>query len=151
MLQTLTNPLSRWVLACALVAAPLVFPGASLAQTTSDSFAQMPPGAAPPPPQAAPPGVAGQQPGASGNPICQRLEVQLPPVERGGWGDRAKDGQTRRYQDAQARQQAELDRITQQGRRTGCGDANSFFSIFNQQNSQCGPINSQIQKMRGNL
>src|SRR5262249_60646677 len=58
---------------------------------------------------------------------------------------------SRRSQDAQARKQAELDRITQQGKRMGCGEPNSFFSIFNQQNSQCGPINSQIQKMRGNL
>src|SRR5215813_11215522 len=149
MLQTLTNPLSRWFLACALLAAPVALPGVGFAQT-NDSYAQMPPGAVPPPPQAGPPGVAGQ-PGASGNPICQRLEVQLATIERGGSGDPAKDEQIRRYQDAQARQQGELERITQQGKRMGCGDAASFFSIFNQQNSQCGPINNQIQQMRGNL
>jgi len=151
MLQTLTNPLSRWLLACALLAAPLALSSGSLAQS-SDSFAQMPSGAAPPPPQAAPPGAPGQPPGATGNPICQRLEVQLASIDRGtGSGDPAKDEQIRRYQDAQARQQAELDRVTQQGKRMGCGDASSFFSIFNQQNAQCGPINNQIQQMRGNL
>src|SRR5215470_10895889 len=146
MLQTLNNPLSRWLLACALLAAPLALPSVGLAQT-NDSFAQMPLGAVPPPqPQ------AGQPPGATGNPICQRLEVQLATIDRGaGSGDPAKDEQIRRYQDAQARQQAELDRVTQQGKRMGCGDASSFFSIFNQQNSQCGPINNQIQQMRGNL
>src|SRR5262249_62371 len=80
------------------------------------------------------------------------LEVQLASIDRGtGSGDPAKDEQIRRYQDAQARQQAELERVTQQGKRMGCGDASSFFSIFNQQNSQCGPINNQIQQMRGNL
>src|SRR5215510_6361891 len=150
MLQTLTNPLSRWLLACALLAAPLALSSGSLAQT-SDSFAQMPPGAAPPPPQAGPPVVPGQQPGATGNPICQRLEVQLASIDRGtGSGDPAKDEQIRRYQDAQARQQAELDRVTQQAKRMGC-ESSGFFSLFNQQNAQCGPVNNQIQQMRGNL
>ena len=141
MLQTLTNPLSRWLLACALLAAPMVFPRASLAQT-NDSYAQMPPGAVPPP-QAAPPA-------AGGNPVCQRLEGQLATVERGGSGDPVKDEQIRRYQDAQARQQGELDRVTQQAKRMGCEGA-GFFSMFNQNAAQCGPVNNQIQKMRGNL
>ncbi|MCP4621063.1 MAG: DUF2865 domain-containing protein [Bradyrhizobium sp.] len=145
MLQTLTNPLSRWLLACALLAAPLALPSGSLAQTTSDSFAQMPgPGSAPPP-------AAGQPPGATGNPVCQRLEVQLASIERGaGTGDPAKDEQIRRYQDAQARQQAELDRVTNQAKRMGC-ESSGFFSMFNQNSQQCGPVNNQIQKMRGNL
>jgi uncharacterized protein DUF2865 len=149
MLQSLTNPLSRWLLACALFAAPLALSSSSLAQT-SDSFAQMPPG--PGPGAAPPPQAGGQPPGATGNPICQRLEVQLATIDRGaGTGDPAKDEQIRRYQEAQARQQGELDRVTQQAKRMGCGDASSFFSIFNQQNSQCGPLNNQIQQMRGNL
>ena len=145
MLQTLTNPLSRWFLACALLAAPIALPGESFAQANDDSFAQMPPGAAPPPPQQAGP------PGASGNPVCQRLEVQLATIDRGsGTGDPAKDEQVRRYQEAQARQQAELDRLTQQAKRIGC-ESSGFFSLFNQNSAQCGPVNNQIQRMRGNL
>jgi hypothetical protein len=147
MLHTLTNPLSRWLLACALLAAPLALPSDGSAQT-NDSFAQMPPGAAPAPP---PPPQAGQPPGAAGNPICQRLEVQLATIDRGaGSGDPAKDEQIRRYQDAQARQQGELDRVTSQARRMGC-DSSGFFSLFNQNSAQCGPVNNQIQQMRGNL
>ena len=145
MLQTLTNPLSRWFLACALLAAPIALPGESFAQANDDSFAQMPPGAAPPPPQQASP------PGASGNPVCQRLEIQLATIDRGsGTGDPAKDEQVRRYQEAQARQQAELDRLTQQAKRIGC-ESSGFFSLFNQNSAQCGPVNNQIQRMRGNL
>src|SRR5262245_40789622 len=145
MLHTLTNPLSRWLLACALLAAPFALPSDGLAQT-NDSFAQMPAGAAPPPPP-----QAGQPPGATGNPICQRLEVQLATIDRGaGSGDPAKDEQIRRYQDAQARQQAELDRVTSQAKRMGC-DSSGFFSLFNQNSAQCGPVNNQIQQMRGNL
>jgi hypothetical protein len=148
MLQTLTNPLSRWLLACALLAAPLALSDRGLAQVNdkanervNDSFAQMPPGAAP---QAGPPG-------AGGNPICQRLEMQLSTIDRGtGTGDPAKDEQIRRYQDSQARQQAELDRVSAQAKRMGC-DSSGFFSIFNQQPAQCGPLNNQIQQMRGNL
>lgn len=145
MLQTLTNPLSRWFLACALLAAPIALPSESFAQANDDSFAQMPPGAAPPPPQQAGP------PGASGNPVCQRLEIQLATIDRGsGTGDPAKDEQVRRYQEAQARQQAELDRLTQQAKRMGC-ESSGFFSLFNQNSAQCGPVNNQIQRMRGNL
>lgn len=144
MLQTLTNPLSRWFLACAVLAAPLAFPRDGAAQMNdrvNDSFAQMPPGAAVPP-QAGPP---------AGNPICQRLEAQLGTIDRGtGSGDPAKDEQIRRYADSQARQQAELDRLTTQAKRMGC-DSSGFFSIFNQQSAQCGPVNNQIQQMRGNL
>jgi hypothetical protein len=145
MLHTLTNPLSRWFLACALLAAPLALPSDGFAQT-NDSFAQMPPGAAPPPPP-----QAGQPPGVTGNPICQRLEVQLATIDRGaGTGDPAKDEQIRRYQDAQARQQGELDRVTSQAKRMGC-ESSGFFSLFNQNSAQCGPVNNQIQQMRGNL
>jgi hypothetical protein len=32
----------------------------------------------------------------------------------------------------------------------GC-DASGFFSLFNNQSAQCGPVNNQIQQMRGNL
>ncbi len=147
MLQTLTNSLSRWFLACAMLAAPLAFSSDSLAQVNdrvNDSFAQTP-GAAPPPPQ------AGQPPGATGNPICQRLEGQLATIDRGaGSGDPAKDEQIRKYQEAQTRQQGELDRVVSQAKRMGC-ESSGFFSLFNQNSAQCGPVNNQIQQMRGNL
>ena len=32
----------------------------------------------------------------------------------------------------------------------GC-DGSGFFSLFNGQSAQCGPVNNQIQQMRGNL
>ena len=112
-----------------------------LAATGTPASAQMPPGAAPPP----------QQQGAQANPICIRLEGQLASVDRGaGGGDPAKEEQIRRYQESATRQQAELDRVTLQAKRQGC-DSSGFFSLFNGQSAQCGPLNNQIQQMRGNL
>ena len=67
-----------------------------------------------------------------------------------GTGDPAKDEQIRRYQEAQAKQQAELDRVTSQAKRMGC-ESSGFFSLFNGQSAQCGPVNNQIQQMRANL
>jgi hypothetical protein len=84
------------------------------------------------------------------NPICPRLEAQLATIDRGGSGDPARDEQIRRYQDAAAKQQGELDRVRSQAKRMGC-DSSGFFSLFNGQSAQCGPINSQIQQMRANL
>src|SRR3954468_2620690 len=133
MLQTLTFSLSRWLLACAVL-----FCSAALA---TGAFAQTPPGAVPPPPQQ----------GATGNPMCQRLEAQLATIDRGtDSGDPAKDAQIRRYQEAASRQQGELDRVTSQAKRMGC-DSSGFFSLFNGQSAQCGPVNNQIQQMRANL
>ena len=127
--QTLIAPLSRWILTCAVLF--------GIAASGSDAVAQTPPGAAPPPSQA--------------NPICIRLEGQLAAVDRGaGGGDPAKEEQIRRYQDAQTKQQAELDRVTLQAKRMGC-ESSGFFSLFNGQSAQCGPVNNQIQQMRGNL
>ncbi|HEY4973482.1 MAG TPA: DUF2865 domain-containing protein, partial [Steroidobacteraceae bacterium] len=94
----------------------------------------------PGPPQNVPPG----------NPMCPRLEAQLAAIDRGGVGDPAKDEQIRRYQDAANKQQGELDRVTSQAKRMGC-DSSGFFSLFNGQSAQCGPVNNQIQQMRGNL
>ena len=71
-------------------------------------------------------------------------------VDRGGGGDPAKDEQIRRYQEAASKQQGELDRITLQAKRMGC-DSSGFFSLFNNQSAQCGPVNNQIQQMRANL
>ncbi len=81
--------------------------------------------------------------------MCARLEAQLATVDRGG-GDPAKDEQIRRYQEAASKQQGELDRVTSQAKRMGC-DSSGFFSLFNGQSAQCGPVNNQIQQMRANL
>ncbi len=82
--------------------------------------------------------------------MCVRLEGQLAGLDRGANGDPARDEQIRRYQDSQAKQQAELDRVTMQAKRMGC-DSSGFFSLFSGQSAQCGPVNTQIQQMRANL
>jgi hypothetical protein len=85
------------------------------------------------------------------NPICPRLEAQLASIDRsGGGGDPARDEQIRRYQDAAAKQQSELERVTMQAKRMGC-DSSGFFSIFSGRSAECGPVNNQIQQMRSNL
>src|SRR6266404_8757558 len=127
--ETLIAPFSRWILACAAL-----FGAVAL---NVDASAQINPG--PPPSQ-----------GAAVNPMCPRLEAQLATIDRGGGGDPAKEEQIRRYQDAAAKQQSELDRVTQQAKRMGC-DSSGFFSLFNGQSAQCGPVNNQISQMRGNL
>ncbi|KRQ97935.1 hypothetical protein CQ12_25125 [Bradyrhizobium jicamae] len=138
MLEIRIIPFSLRILTCAVllgIAAP------ALAQTNEDAMAQMPPGAVPPPPQQ----------GAQANPICIRLEGQLATIDRGaGTGDPAKDEQIRRYQEAQAKQQSELDRVTLQAKRMGC-ESSGFFSLFNGRSAECGPVNNQIQQMRANL
>jgi hypothetical protein len=127
--ETLMNPLSRWILACAalLGAGGLSF----------DASAQNYPGQPP------------SQGGMAVNPVCPRLEAQLATIDRGG-GDPAKEEQIRRYQDAASRQQGELDRVTSQAKRLGC-DSSGFFSLFSGQSAQCGPVNNKIQRMRANL
>jgi hypothetical protein len=94
-------------------------------------------------------GYPPQQGGPSASPVCQRLESQLAAVERGGI-DPARGEQIRRYEEASARQARELERVTDQARRMGC-DSSGFFSLFSNQSAQCGPVNNQIQQMRGNL
>src|SRR5713101_8264431 len=126
--ETLITPFSRWILVCAALF--------GVAALSVDASAQM--SQAPPPQQ-----------GAPVNPMCPRLEAQLATIDRGG-GDPAKDEQIRRYQDAAAKQQSELDRVTSQAKRMGC-DSSGFFSLFSGQSAQCGPVNNQIQQMRANL
>ena len=131
MLEIRNAPLSRWILSCAVLL--------GIAASAMPAIAQMNP--------AAPP----SQQGAQTNPICIRLEGQLATIDRGaGTGDPAKDEQIRRYQEAQAKQQSELDRVTLQAKRMGC-ESSGFFSLFNGQSAQCGPVNNQIQQMRSNL
>jgi hypothetical protein len=127
--ETLMHSLSRWILAGAVL----------LGALSVDAVAQQIPPAAPPPPQ-----------GAAVNPMCPRLEAQLASVDRGGGGDPAKAEQIRRYEEAAAKQQGELDRVTSQAKRQGC-DSSGFFSLFSGQSAQCGPVNNQIQQMRANL
>jgi hypothetical protein len=129
--ETLITPFSRWILACAVLLGGIAL--------GADAWAQVNSPGAPPPPQ-----------GAAVNPVCPRLEAQLATIDRGGSGDPAKDDQIRRYQDAAAKQQSELDRVTSQARRMGC-DSSGFFSLFSGQSAQCGPVNNQIQQMRANL
>jgi Protein of unknown function (DUF2865) len=128
--ETLITRFSRSILACAALI--------GVCALNADAWAQMSQGAPPP------------QGGATVNPMCPRLEAQLATIDRGGAGDPAKDEQIRRYQDAATKQQSELDRVTLQARRMGC-DSSGFFSLFSGQSAQCGPVNNQIQQMRGNL
>jgi hypothetical protein len=88
------------------------------------------------------------QPAAS-NPICVRLEGQLAMVNRGA-ADPARADQIKRYEDAVAKQQADLDRILAQSKKQGC-EGGGFFALFTGRSPQCGPLNSQIQQMRDNL
>ena len=138
MLEIRNAPRSLRILACAVLLG-IAAPGApALAQTNDDAMAQMNQDAQP-------------QQGTQGNPICIRLEGQLNTIDRGaGTGDPAKDEQIRRYQEAQGKQQSELDRVTLQAKRMGC-ESSGFFSLFNGRSAQCGPVNNQIQQMRGNL
>jgi uncharacterized protein DUF2865 len=129
--DTLIVPFSRRFLACMALLG-----GVAL---NSAAFAQMAPGPTPP-----------AQGGAAVNPICPRLEAQLATIDRGGSSDPGKDDQIRRYQEAASRQQSELERVTMQAKRMGC-DSSGFFSLFNNQSAQCGPVNTQIQQMRQNL
>jgi Protein of unknown function (DUF2865) len=89
-------------------------------------------------------------PGAARNQTCVRLESQLAALDRGITGDPARAEQVRRYEDAAAKQQAELDRLGQQSQKLGC-QGGGFFALFSGQSPQCGPVNNQIQQMRANL
>ncbi|HEY0438603.1 MAG TPA: DUF2865 domain-containing protein [Xanthobacteraceae bacterium] len=88
--------------------------------------------------------------GAARNPMCLRLEAQLAAFDRGQGGDPGRVEQIRRYEEAASKQQAELDRMTEQARRSGCGESRGFF-IFGGQPPQCEQMNAQVQRMRSNL
>jgi hypothetical protein len=129
--EALMTCFSRRILACAVLLGAVAF--------GVDALAQVNPGPSPAPN------------GAAVNPMCPRLEAQLATIDRGaGGGDPAKEEQIRRYQEAAAKQQGELDRVTSQAKRMGC-DSSGFFSLFSGQSAQCGPVNNQIQQMRANL
>jgi hypothetical protein len=130
---------------------PLRKPGlaslvASAALVTLVMTSQLSPLAA----QQAYPGNPGSQPQGSQtrNPVCPQLEGQLSAFDRGD--SSAQSDQTKRLDDAAHKQQADLDRLTAQARRSGC-EGNGFFSLFVSQPAQCGPLNAQIQQARSNL
>ena len=124
-------------LAAATVAAALgVLVQPSLAQPWPPG-----PGSAPPPP-----GQSYQ------SQLCTRLEGQLAAMDRGGGADPARAEQVRRYEEASAKQQGELDRMVAQSRRAGCEGTGFFlFGALQSQSQQCVDLNRQISSMRGNL
>lgn len=92
--------------------------------------------------------MAPQSPQQANN-VCTRLEAQLQAFERSG-PDQARTEQIKKYETAAAQQQAQLDRLNAQAKKAGC-EGGGFFSIFSNQSASCGPLNGQIQQMKGNL
>jgi hypothetical protein len=82
------------------------------------------------------------------NQACVRLESQLAMIDRGST-DPVRADQIKRAEDAAKQQQFELDRLQAQARRNGC-ESSGFF-LFGGQPPQCADLNSQIQRVRGNL
>jgi len=101
----------------------------------------------PPAVQTAPPAGATSQP--QSNPMCVRLESQLAVVNRGG-ADPARADQIKRYEDAAAKQQAELDRLLAQSKKQGC-EGGGFFALFTGHSPECQPLNVQVQQKRDTL
>jgi hypothetical protein len=135
MSDTVIASFYRWTLVCAALFGATALSSPASAQNGPPGY---------PPAQQGAPGAPG------GNPMCMRLEGQLATIDRGNGGDPARVDQIRRYEDAASKQQAELDRVSAQAKRMGC-DSSGFFSLFSGQSAQCGPVNNQIQQMRGNL
>jgi|SRR5579871_2803635 len=94
-------------------------------------------------------GGAPAQPAQASNPVCVRLEAQLASVDSNA-SDPNRAAQIKRTEDAIAKQQTDLDRTLAQAQRVGCA-GQGFFSLFSGLSPQCGPLNTQIQQMRGNL
>src|ERR1700719_925466 len=83
------------------------------------------------------------------NPACVRLESQLAAINSGST-DPTRADQVKSAEDAVAKQQADLDRTLAQAHKQGC-EGQGFLSLFSSLVPQCGPINSKIQQMRGDL
>ena len=115
-------------------------PAAALLAATLTVHAQQQPPQAPPP-QAQPQGQA--------NPFCGRLEAQLQAFDRSG-NDAGRADQLRKFEEAAAKQQAEVDRQEMVAQRAGC-EKNSFFVLFSSNQATCGPLTKKIQQMRDNL
>jgi hypothetical protein len=120
---------------------------ASLAAQTAPPI---PPAAIPNAPAAAPPSQPAAAPEqAASNPVCVRLEGQLAILNRGA-ADPARAEQVKRYEDAIAKQQGDLDRTLAQSKKQGC-EGGGFFALFTGHSPACQPLNAQIQQMRDNL
>jgi hypothetical protein len=104
------------------------------------------PGQPAPMPAPPPPGAAPQ---ASSNPVCVRLETQLASLAR-GVTDPTRVDQIKHYEDAVAKQQADLDRLLSRSKKQGC-EGGGFFALFTGNSPECQPLNAQIQQMRDNL
>jgi hypothetical protein len=117
-----------------------LLPAAALLAATLTVHAQQQPPQAPPP-QAQPQGQA--------NPFCGRLEAQLQAFDRSG-NDAGRADQLRKFEEAAAKQQAEVDRQEMVAQRAGC-EKNSFFVLFSSNQATCGPLTKKIQQMRDNL
>src|SRR5262249_60740165 len=99
----------------------------ALAQFSFPFSAPTPPSAPPSnpaAPNAAPPAALGGR-----NQVCLRLESQLAAIDRGTGIDPAKAGQIKRYEEAAAKQQAELDRLGHQAQRLWSQGA-GFLALF---------------------
>jgi Protein of unknown function (DUF2865) len=83
------------------------------------------------------------------NPNCSRLETQLASFDRSN-ADPARAEQIKRFEEAAATQQIEIERQQATGRRMGC-ERNSFYVLFSGQPAACGPLNAKIQQMQANL
>jgi hypothetical protein len=88
-------------------------------------------------------------PQAQQNPFCSRLEAQLQSFDRGS-NDAARAEQLRKFEEAAANQQAEVDRQEMAAQRAGC-EKNNFLALFSGNQAQCGPLTRKIQQMRDNL
>src|SRR5260370_11665011 len=82
-------------------------------------------------------------------PAGVRRESQLAAINSGS-ADPARADQVKRAEDAVAKQHADLDRTLAQAHKQGC-EGQGFLSLFSSLVPQCGPINWQIQQMRGSL
>jgi hypothetical protein len=80
---------------------------------------------------------------------CGRLVAQLSAFDHSN-ADPARADAMNRAEGAIAKQQSDLDRAVAQAHKSGCA-GEGFFSLFSALSAQCGPLNSQIQKMRGDL
>src|SRR6202158_2139954 len=118
----------------------------TLVASAASMWSQVPPVETPLMAQHAYPGYPGSQ---TRNPVFPQLEGQLSAFDR-GITDSTQSDQVKRLDDAARKQQSDLDRLTAQARRSGC-EGNGFFSLFVSQPAQCGPLNAQIQQVRGNL
>jgi len=119
---------------------------ASLAAQTNPPI---PPAPIPNSPASAPSQLVPPPNQAASNPVCVRLEGQLAILNRGA-ADPARADLIKRYEDAAAKQQADLDRTLAQSKRQGC-EGGGFFALFTGRSPQCQPLNAQIQQMRDNL